>query len=83
MGWNKIIAPFDFSVLKSNEVLDKEQQIVKEQHAPIFNYNSEMFEIKAENFVEQFEEKWASNNKIKKDDKFTFFNLFLLFISKQ
>ena len=51
-------------------------QIVKEQHTPIFNYNTDIFEIKAENFVEQFEEKWASNNKIKKDDKFTFFNLF-------
>ena len=71
-----IIAPFDFSVLKPYEVLENERKIVKEQHTPIFNYNSEIFEIKAENFVKKFEEKWASNNKIKKDDKFTFFNLF-------
>ena len=71
-----IIAPFDFSVLKSNAVLDNEQQIVKEQHTPIFNYNNEIFEIQAEDFVKQFEEKWSSNNKIKKDEKFTFYNLF-------
>ena len=41
-----IIASFDFSVLKSNEVLDNEKQIVKQQHTPIFNYNNEIFEIR-------------------------------------
>ena len=71
-----IIAPFDFSILKSNEVLANEQQIVKEQHTPIFNYNTEIFEIKAEDFVKQFESKWAKDKKVKKDEKFTFFNLF-------
>ena len=62
--------------MKSNEVLDNEKQIVKQQHTPIFNYNNEIFEIQAEDFVKQFEEKWSSNNKIKKDEKFTFPNLF-------
>ena len=37
-----IIAPFDFSVLKSHDVLDNEQQIVQEQHAPVFNYNNDI-----------------------------------------
>ena len=63
-------------MLKSHEDLENEQQIVQEQHAPVFNYNNEIFEIKAENFVLQFEEKWSANNRIKKDERFTFFNLF-------
>ena len=75
-----IIAPFDFSVLKSNTVLDNEQQIVQEQHTPVFNYNNEIFEIKAEDFVIKFEEKWSEVNKVKKNEKFTFFNLFILIV---
>ena len=71
-----IIAPFDFSVLKSNEVLNKEKQIIEKQHAPIFNYNADIFEIQLQIFVEKFEEKWSFNNNVKRDDKFTFFNLF-------
>ena len=51
-----IVAPFDFSILKSQEDLDNEVQIIKDQHTPIFNYNNEIFEIKAEDFVALFEE---------------------------
>ena len=73
-----IVAPFDFSILKSQEDLDNEVQIIKDQHTPIFNYNNEIFEIKAEDFVALFEERWSEYKQINKDDKFTFINLFKL-----
>ena len=71
-----IIAPFDFSILKSVEEIKSETEIIRAEHTPIFNYNNEILEIQAEDFVKQFEEKWSAENKIKKDTKFTFFNLF-------
>jgi len=70
------IAPFDFSILKSADEIKSEIEIIHSEHTPIFNYNNKIFEIKAEDFVRQFEEKWSADNKIKKDEKFTFFNLF-------
>ena len=33
-----IIAPFDFSILKSEDELSKEREIVESQHLPIYNY---------------------------------------------
>ncbi len=71
-----IIAPFDFSILKSTDDIEIERGIVKSEHTPIFNYNPTVFEIEAEAFINQFEEKWAADKEVKKDEKFTFFNLF-------
>ena len=71
-----IIAPFDFSILKSDDELAKEREIVSSQHLPIYNFSEKIFEIKAEEFVDDFETKWAKENGIKKDGKFTFKNLF-------
>lgn len=71
-----IIAPFDFSILKSDDELAKEREIVSSQHLPIYNFSEKIFEIKAEEFVDDFETKWAKENGIKKDRKFTFKNLF-------
>ena len=71
-----IIAPFDFSILKSENELSDERDIVKSQHLPIYNYLDHLFEIKAEDFVNDFETKWSVKNGIKKDRKFTFKNLF-------
>ena len=55
-----IIAPFDFSILKSNNELSKEREIVASQHLPIYNYSETIFEIKAEDFTNDFETKWVS-----------------------
>jgi len=71
-----IIAPFSFSILKPIDEIKKEQRIIKQEHRPIFNYQSNIFEIKAEEYVASFEEKWATKEKIKKDKHFTFLNLF-------
>ena len=71
-----IIAPFDFSILKSDNELIKEREIIESQHLPIYNYLNNIFEIKIEDFVEDFEIKWAQEKGIKKDEKFTFNNLF-------
>ncbi len=71
-----IIAPFDFSILKSEDELTKERDIIRSQHLPMFNYSEQIFEIKAEDFVNNFEEKWAALNGLDRDRKFTFKNLF-------
>ncbi|KRO70658.1 MAG: hypothetical protein ABR81_01965 [Cryomorphaceae bacterium BACL11 MAG-121128-bin16] len=55
-----IIAPFDFSILKSNNELSKEREIVASQHLPIYNYSETIFEIKVEDFTNDFETKWVS-----------------------
>ena len=71
-----IIAPFDFSILKSESDLDREKEIVKSQHLSIYNFNKNIFDIKAEDFINEFEEKWSETKGIKKDLRFTFNNLF-------
>jgi hypothetical protein len=71
-----IIAPFDFSILKSESELDIEKEIIKSQNFPIYNYSDAIFEIKAEEFVNLFEEKWVAEKKVNKDQRFTFKNLF-------
>ncbi len=71
-----IIAPFDFSVLKSESELSKEREIVKSIHLPIYNYSENVFEIKAEQFINDFESRWAKKNGLKKDGRFTLKNLF-------
>ena len=73
-----IIAPFDFSILKSVEEIESEKDIINKQHAPIFNFNDAIFEIKAEEFVNLFEDKWSLDKNIQKDLKFTFSNIFKL-----
>ena len=73
-----IIAPFDFSILKSVEEIESEKDIINKQHAPIFNFNDAIFEIKAQEFVNLFEDKWSLDKKIQKDLKFTFSNIFKL-----
>ena len=57
-----IIAPFDFSILKSNNELTKERKIVVSQHLPIYNYSETIFEIKVEDFANNFETKWVSKH---------------------
>ena len=71
-----IIAPFDFSISKSESDLDKEKEIVKSQHLSLYNFNKNIFDIKAEDFINEFEEKWSENKGTKKDLRFTFKNLF-------
>ena len=57
-----IITSFDFSILKSNNELSKEREIVASQHLPIYNYSETIFEIKAEDFTNDFETKWVSKH---------------------
>ena len=71
-----IVAPFDFTILKSDEELNKEYDIVKSQHLPVYNYSENIFMIKAEDFVNDFETKWSTENGVKRDQKFTVKNLF-------
>ena len=68
-----IIAPFDFSILKAADEIKIEQEIIRSEHTPIFNYNADIFLLKVEDYIDQFEEKWVKDKDVKKDDKFTFF----------
>lgn len=70
-----LIAPFNFSILKTDAEIHEEKKIIKEQHLPFFKYDFSIYEKKATEFIVQFENKWSKNKKIRKDEKFTFFNL--------
>ena len=61
-----IIAPFDFSILKSAGEIKIEQEIIRSEHTPIFNYNADIFLLKAEDYINQFEEKWVKDKDVKK-----------------
>ena len=71
-----IMAPYDFPILKSDEDMSKERDEIKENHKATLVIDPSLFELKAEDFINDFEEKWATNKQVKKDNKFTFFNLF-------
>jgi putative nucleotidyltransferase with HDIG domain len=71
-----LMAPYDFPILKSEEELQKEQQLIKENHKPTLLYDATVFELQAEDFINEFEDKWSKDKEVKKDLKFTFFNLF-------
>ena len=71
-----IIAPFDFSILKSLDDIKIEQEIIRSEHLPIFNYNDDIFQIKAEEYINLFEEKWIKDKDVKKEENFTLFNIF-------
>jgi len=71
-----IITSFDFPILKTQEELQKEREEVINENLPIFVLEESTFEQKGVEFVENFEQKWSEDKKIKKDKGFTFFNLF-------
>ncbi len=70
-----LIAPYDFPVYKSNEQLSNEQLQVRYNLKPTFMVDESVYEIKAEEFISNFEQKWAIDKNLKKDIRFTFFNL--------
>ena len=71
-----LMAPYDFPILKSDEDVSKERDEIKENHKPTLVFDPTLFELKAEEFINDFEEKWATDKQVKKDNRFTFFNLF-------
>jgi cyclic-di-AMP phosphodiesterase PgpH len=71
-----LMAPYDFPILKSDEDLKKAEREIKESHRATLVYDPTVFELKAEEFINDFEENWATDKEVKKDNKFTFFNLF-------
>ena len=70
-----LMAPYDFPILKSDEDISKERAEIKENHKATLVIDPSLFELKAEEFINDFEEKWATDKQVKKDNKFTFFNL--------
>ena len=71
-----IITSFDFPILKSQEQLQKEIEEVTNDNLPIFVFDEVIFEKKGVEFIQNFEQKWSEDKKIKKDKGFTFFKLF-------
>ena len=70
-----LIAPYDFPVYKSNEQLVDEQEELRNNLKPTFVLDESAYDIKAEEFISNFEQKWATDKKVTKDTRFTFFNL--------
>ena len=70
-----LIAPYDFPVFKSSEQLVFEQEQLRENLKPTFVIDESVYEIKAEEFISKFEQKWATDKNVTKDARFTFFNL--------
>lgn len=71
-----LMAPYDFPILKSEVELKKEQEEVIENHRPTLVLDPTVFELKAEEYINDFEKKWAIDKEVQKDNRFTFFNLF-------
>lgn len=71
-----LMAPYDFPILKSEVELKKEEQELIENHRPTLVLDPTVFELKAEEFINDFEQKWATDKDVQKDNRFTFFNLF-------
>ena len=70
-----LIAPYDFPVYKSNEQLVDEQEELRNNIKLTFVLDESVYDIKAEDFISNFEQKWSTDKKVSKDARFTFFNL--------
>ena len=70
-----LIASFDFPILKSDDEFLSEQQFIRDNHKPSFILDQSVYELKAEEFINKFDQKWAIDKNVKKDNRFTFFNL--------
>ena len=70
-----LIAPYDFPVYKSSEQLVDEQDQLRNNLKLTFVLDESVYDIKAEEFISNFEQKWATDKKVTKDARFTFFNL--------
>ena len=70
-----LIAPYDFPVYKSNEQLADEEEELRDNIKLTFVMDESVYELKAEEFISNFEQKWSTDKKISKDTRFTFFNL--------
>jgi len=70
-----LIAPYDFPVYKSNEQLIDEQENLRDNFKLTFVMDESAFDIKAEDFISNFEQKWSVDKNVSKDTRFTFFNL--------
>jgi putative nucleotidyltransferase with HDIG domain len=70
-----LIAPYDFPVYKSSEQLVDEQDQLSNNLKLTFVLDESVYDIKAEEFISNFEQKWATDKKVTKDARFTFFNL--------
>ena len=70
-----LIAPYDFPVYKSNEQLVNEQEQLRKNIKLTFVLDESVYDIKAEEFISNFEQKWSTDKNVTKDARFTFFNL--------
>lgn len=52
--YKALYAPFDFSVLKSDKEIEEEENQIKSNYIPVFNYNQELAKEKINSSVEAF-----------------------------
>lgn len=53
-----LIAPFDFAILKTDEVIKIEQEDVLKELKPYFKFDNDLYLQKREELSEEFEKKW-------------------------
>lgn len=57
--YKNLIAPFDFAILKSDEVLSEERERILDELHPYFTRNLDAIEEKRTALIDAFEKKWA------------------------
>ena len=67
-----LIAPYDFPVIKTFEQITAEEEQIRANLNPTFIVDPSVYELKAEEFINNFEQKWAVDKEVKKDTRFTF-----------
>ena len=65
LGSMKLMAPYDFSILKSDEALVR-SELNQENLKATLVIGPSLFDLKAEEFINDFEEKWATDRQVKK-----------------
>jgi len=68
--YENINAQFDFLILKSVDEIKSEQDSIRSEHTPIFNYEDDIFKKKAKEYISQFDESWEKDRQVKNNSLF-------------
>lgn len=61
-SYDNLYAPFDYSILKSDEELKAERKEIKDNHSPYYNYNAAIYERIKSDFEKNVEKKFTQDS---------------------
>lgn len=61
-SYDNLYAPFDYSILKSDEELKAERKEIKDNHSPYYNYNAAIYERIKTDFEKNVEKKFTQDS---------------------